>query len=279
VDRYEVAARRGRPRFVSIWSGDALLGAAEVAASGGGPDVTVDLARLPAPASKYTLDVAVVEADKSRPVRDASITLSWGRPALLDEAGAPRSPPRTQRVGADGRAHDALEAGSTTSGDASFAPRVLSVDVGGAAARPRGRGSFAGAVVGRVWTSGTGRHGGVTGAARRGRLRSRAAKSRTTATQTARSFRERTGPLTVVATRVACSGRRVRARDERCTVVLRAGVLVTFVPRLRGQTRGCVRDDRARRQWIPVIDGWRIDRQSSNRKVVRHACLRETVEF
>jgi RNA polymerase sigma-70 factor (ECF subfamily) len=62
ADRYEITPKRKGARFISAWGGDVLLGASEIVDPVVGPDVVVDLAKVPKPWSKGTLAIEVVDA-------------------------------------------------------------------------------------------------------------------------------------------------------------------------------------------------------------------------
>ncbi|MSR47218.1 MAG: carboxypeptidase regulatory-like domain-containing protein [Planctomycetes bacterium] len=54
--------------WISLWCDGVLLGKARVVEPGGGPDLVVDLARIPPPAPRATLAVEVVDGESGEPV-------------------------------------------------------------------------------------------------------------------------------------------------------------------------------------------------------------------
>jgi hypothetical protein len=76
-DRYEFACESGRPEFLSIWSGDRLLGWAAVPPQGDGPELRIDLARAAAPPVSASLALEVVDGATGRPIPEFTLELTF----------------------------------------------------------------------------------------------------------------------------------------------------------------------------------------------------------
>ncbi len=109
-DRYCITPDVPGRKFVSIWGDGLLLGAAPVSESEAGPDVVVDLAKLPPPKRFRGLVVEVVDAASGAPVRAWKVGLT-GDPLTLEEPE--RQHEERDVADASGRAtFEALQAGS-----------------------------------------------------------------------------------------------------------------------------------------------------------------------
>jgi RNA polymerase sigma factor (sigma-70 family) len=68
ADRYEVTPSEKGARFVSVVAADVILGSSPIVDAGVGPDVVVDLSKVPAATPKGTLSIEVVSARDGVPV-------------------------------------------------------------------------------------------------------------------------------------------------------------------------------------------------------------------
>jgi hypothetical protein len=105
---YEIAPKEGEARFISVWGRGRLLGVAEVATAGVGPDVVVDLARSPKLA-RGTLLLAVTDGSDGSPIAKFHARMVYD-PFGSDEATWDDHPRKVD--GAAGRlAIDGVDAG------------------------------------------------------------------------------------------------------------------------------------------------------------------------
>ena len=100
ADRYELVDDWGSIRFVSLWCDDALLGSARVSERGVGPDLTVDLARIPPLPGRGALRVAVRDAADGAALPDFTVKVT------RDPHERPDEPARTAH-------HDARDSDGT----------------------------------------------------------------------------------------------------------------------------------------------------------------------
>ena len=116
--------------WVALWCGGALLGKTEVTTPGEGPDLVVDLGRIPQAALRGTLSLAVVAAEDGEPIESFELRLAT---PLLETGGAFVSPRRLATGGAD-RGADAAS-GRAEFGDLPLGNYELEVRAPGYATR------------------------------------------------------------------------------------------------------------------------------------------------
>jgi RNA polymerase sigma-70 factor (ECF subfamily) len=135
--RWEATPRSAEMKFVSVWSRDSRLGAAEVPESGPAPDVVVDLSKLPKPTPRATLVVEAVRAGDGAAIPEFELRLSRDPTSALDPAESTKS---REIAGKAGRAEiPELEAGGweLTLRAEGFVPRFAVARVAAAGSKVR----------------------------------------------------------------------------------------------------------------------------------------------